>query len=296
LGALLAGSLLSACVQKEPDPVGPGGNAGEVGKAEIMLPALPPGFLLKAASSGAAADPFFILTISGPGMVARKHAWPLSSAGGTAVTVENIPVGSRLFTGEIEAGGGIVYADSAWTAIEAGRTALVRLRLGRTTGNAKVCVEIEGLPPPTGCGRDSLPNPLPPLPLPIDSSLTCFDVVQILDRVEAKGRFVVLQQGNELFGHFQWLGYPGMPMSGKAAPVNGNLGLYLYGNLPTGLARDPLFSDGVHYKAQVTGQGMLQSGTIYGTNGEYVLRGEWKGSQSACRTGEREIIRSVYGL
>ena len=106
----------------------------------------------------------------------------------------------------------------------------------------------------------------------------------------------MLQQGLELYGYFQWRGYPGMPVNGKSAPVNGNLGLYLYGNLPTGLAQDSLMSDGVHYKAQLTSGGMLQFGTIYGTNGIYVLRGEWKGSQSPCQPRDREVIRSVYGI
>lgn len=386
--------LLSACMQKDqdPDPAGPGGTGTEVGKAEILLPALPQGFLLKAAPSGGAADPYFILTISGPGMAPRKHAWPLSSAGGTAVTVENIPAGSRLFTGEIEAGGGIVYADSVWTAIEPGRTALVRLKLGRTSGNAKVCVEIEGLPPPTGCAPpDSLPNvagcwavnglatdsaqpprarilqrdstlqavltwpaggwidtargyvtstgyvyldgdfvfsgvflpgpytlsgkfqrrlgslPAQPVTLtscdsalpPVDSALACYDVAQDLDKRAASGRFTVMQQGEALYGHFQWTGYPGMPVSGKAAPISaihGKVGYYLYGNLPAGMARDPLVSDGAHYKAQAAGDGTLQAGTIYGTDGAMVLRGTWKGSRTVCQARDRELIRSLYGF
>lgn len=394
--ALLACSLLSACLQKDPDPVGPGGTGSEVGKAEINLPALPPGFLRKSAQSGDSSNPFFILTLSGPGMVTRKHAWPLSSAGGTTVTVEDIPVGSRLFIGQIEAGGGIVYADSVWIPIEPGRTALVRLRLARTTGNAKVCVEIEGLPPPTGCGgRDSLPDVsgcwslndpdpdpgdsarsavlrilqqdtllqgvvtwpdggrrdtsrgyvthsghvsfgeaggdfhfsgfydrvnsalvgkfarnggAPPswevrLPRttcetvlsPVDSALTCYDAGQFLDGVHSTGRFAVLQQGFALYGHIQWNGYPGMPISGYAAPVGGNQGLYLYGNLPTGLARDSLISEGVHYKAQIVG-GTLQYGTIHGTDGVQVQRGSWKGAQAACQPKDRATIRAVYGI
>lgn len=287
LGGAAVLLLLSACLQKDPDPVGPGGTGTEVGKAEILLPALPEGFLLKAAQAKEPADPFFILTISGPGMVSRKHAWPLSSSGGTAITVENIPIGSRLFTGEIEASGSIVYADSAWTAIEAGRTAQVRLKLARTTGNAKVCVEIEGLPPPTGCD--------PVLP-PLDPALACYDVAQDLDGRYTSGRFTLLRQGEALFGFFQWMGYRGMPVSGEAAPVNGNLGLYLYGNLPTGLARDSLTSDGVHYKAQADGNGTLQFGTIYGTNGVLIQRGAWKGSASSCQPKDRDLIRNTYGI
>jgi hypothetical protein len=390
LGGTAAAALLmlSACTQKDPDPVGPGGTGTGVGKAEIHLPALPKGFLLKTARQ--AVDPFFILTISGPGMTPRKHAWPLDSAGGTAVTVENIPVGTRLFTGQIEAGGGIVYGDSVWSQVESGKTALIRLKLARTTGNARICVEIVGLPPPTGCGgRDSVIdvsgcwgfNEPSGATLRIfqqdsvlqgvvtwpgggwndtargfvtstgyvvfghgaggfyftgrydgvksalagrffrtsDSSLsrevvlrrtacdsvnppggeallTCHDVVQALDGRSIPGRFTLLNQNHALFGYFQWQGYAGMPVSGRAAPVTGNLGLYLYGNLPTGLAQDPFVSDGVHYKAQVAAiDGNLVFGTIYGTNGTEVQRGIWKGYPVPCQRGDREIIRAVYG-
>lgn len=121
------------------------------GEAEVLLPALPPGFLAKKAGDTLRpVEPMFILTISGNGMVTRKQAWSLGSTS-HSVLVSNIPVGIRHFTGEIDLGGNITHADSVVAQIRSGETAMIRLKLGKVGGSALICVEIEGVPLPEGC-------------------------------------------------------------------------------------------------------------------------------------------------
>lgn len=170
--AAIALAILFGCMQEEDQPLAPGSTGGKpTGSAEIRLPALPAGLLAKRAVLDTVPDSLdvmFILTISGPGMVARKQAWPLSRAGGEAVRVDNIPVGPRLFRGALEVNGIITHEDSTRAAIEGGRTARVNLKLRSAIGNAVVCVEIEGAPLPAGCRP----------PPPVDSSLEgCYSIL-----------------------------------------------------------------------------------------------------------------------
>jgi hypothetical protein len=120
-----------------------------VGSAKLYLPVLPKDFLAKNAASPTKA--MFVLTISGSGMVTRKQAWPLSSSSGVPVQVNNIPVGARLFVGQLDVDGVITHADSAWARIEGGKTTQVNLKLASASGNAVICVEIEGAPMPAAC-------------------------------------------------------------------------------------------------------------------------------------------------
>lgn len=182
--------LISACVQKD-EPLGPERDT-ETGEAEILLPALPPGFLAKrSADSG---DAMFILTISGPGMVTRKQAWPLTATA-EPIKVTRIPVGHRLFTGELEVAGDIAFADSVWVPVEKGKTAQVNLKLTASSGNARVCVEIEGLPPPPGC------RPAPRLP---DVS-GCWSFSQARVDTLIPSVLRIIQQDSLLQGEIRWL-------------------------------------------------------------------------------------------
>lgn len=146
---LLALALLSGCKSgkgatgpKEEDPV-------VVGSATLHLPVLPKNFLAKNAASPTRA--MFVLTISGSGMITRKQAWPLSSTPGAPVQVNNIPVGARLFVGELDVDGVITHSDSVWARIEGGKTTQVNLKLTSASGNAVICVEIEGVSLPDAC-------------------------------------------------------------------------------------------------------------------------------------------------
>lgn len=384
--------LLSACVHRESEPLGPEPASTEMGEAEIRLPALPEGFLAK--RSAGAADPMFILTISGNGMVTRKHAWPLTSASGAPIKVVNIPVGQRLFTGQLDVDGSITHADSQWVPIEKGKTAQVNLKLASSSGNANVCVEIEGFPPPVGCkppaklpdvsgcygftvgfpvvdtvsshvfrifqadsslvgvidwdfgasdtsrgllrpdgwmtfgqptgdfyfsgsldanGRLSgkffdKSNPVSK-PLtgyrrdcvvirPVDPSLTCYEVSQALDVGGGTGRLVFRAKGG-LQGVFQWVGYETMSVTGSIGAVNGLKTLWIYGRLPTGLAKG---LEGVHYKGQIaTDPGAsIVNGTVYGTDSSGTAagpqRGHWKGYAKACLPGDGLLLDKHHGF
>ena len=178
--------LLTACVRKD-EPTAPETDldSQDVGEAELRLPALPAGFLAKlSADTVDTARAFFVLTITGPGMSPRRESWPLGSSAIT-VRVTRIPVGSRLFTGELESRGVVLYSDSVSTRIEKGKTAYVHLKLGSATGDAEICVEIEGLPLPANC-RPIIPK-LPDvsgcwrLPIP-DSDSEVVASLRILQR------------------------------------------------------------------------------------------------------------------
>jgi hypothetical protein len=157
-GAQLTGLLmLASCMQPENPSLGPDARDEAVGEAEIHLPSLPPGFLGKAAAH-AETDTLmgplpatFILTLSGGGMEPRRESWPMGDSSLGPIKVADIPVGLRLFKGELAVGGAVAYVDSVWAMVEAGRTVAVHLRLRQTSGSATVCVEIEGLPLPAGC-------------------------------------------------------------------------------------------------------------------------------------------------
>lgn len=404
LGTQLTGLLmLAACMQQENPSLGPDARDEAVGEAEIHLPSLPPGFLSKASAiegtllTDTVVGPrraMFILTLSGAGMAPRRESWPMDDSSPGPIRVANIPAGLRLFKGELAAGGAVAYVDSAWAMVEAGKMATVHLRLRQTSGSAKVCVEVEGLPLPAGCApvrripdvsgcwkfllpsadsgqaavlrilqRDSLlegvirwpdgsvdtsrgfvnadryvnfPLPLSPWgfggqvdslgqslsgslirmrqstfagtiiahkgpcgsdTVRIDSSFTCWDVTQQLDGRGTSGRLSLRDIAGTLQGFFQWDCCTGMPVQGVGRTVNGNYGLYLYGNLPAGLSLSPMDApDSVHYKGQVARGGIIEFGTVTGmdSTGAMAQRGEWKGARSACRPQELEVLRAVH--
>jgi hypothetical protein len=183
--------LFSACVQKE-QPTGPdiNTNTQDVGEAELLLPALPAGFLAKYSADTVRVS--FILTISGSGMIPRRQVWPLTSTGGP-VKVTGIPIGSRLFKGELDVEGQIAYADSQWARIEKGKTAMVHLKLTSSTGDALLCVEIEGFPLPVGC----------PPKVPNVAGCWAFNF-RGNDSIHRSGVLRITQQDSLLGGQVKW--------------------------------------------------------------------------------------------
>jgi hypothetical protein len=123
-------------------------------------------------------------------MAPRRQSWPLDSSA-TTVRVTGIPVGPRLFTGELQTGGVARYSDSVWAAIEKGKTAYVHLKLGSSTGDAQICVEIEGFPLPANCR--------PPVPkVPDVSGCWAFSVPDTGVRDSLRLQLHILQRDSSL--------------------------------------------------------------------------------------------------
>lgn len=124
--------------------------ATDFGQASLILPEISPSALAKAGQKLGA----FTLEISGTGMAPMDFTYPLDSMGGKPVVISRIPAGARrLFTGRLLDPQGLVTHEGATpAAIMPGKTAEVHLLLRSTnTGNANICVEVEGLPPPANC-------------------------------------------------------------------------------------------------------------------------------------------------
>jgi hypothetical protein len=190
--------MLAACMQRENASMGPDTRDEAVGDAEIHLPALPQGFLQKSASvTDTLVEPnraVFVLTLSGNGMAPRRESWMLGDSAPGPIKVTNIPVGLRSFKGELAIGGTVAYADSTWATVESGKTVTVHLRLRKTSGNARVCVEIEGLPLPPGC------TPIPRIP---DVSGCWKFLLPVIDSSQ-EGMLSILQRDSLLEGYIRW--------------------------------------------------------------------------------------------
>lgn len=157
----LAALGLAGCDNPAKSPLQSETDAG-LGSARLSLPKLPAGYL---ADSGQQA--LFELTVSGAGMDPIIRYWSLFPGAAQPVLVPEIPAGVRSFQGRLiridpMAGDTTVThegADSAW--IERGKETVVRLYLrAGPSGNAHICVEVEGWPADPSC----VPPPPPPVP------------------------------------------------------------------------------------------------------------------------------------
>lgn len=147
--SLICAWMLMSCMQPSRES-GQDDPATEFGQASLILPEITPSALAKAGQKLGA----FTLEISGTGMAPMNFSYPLDSMGGKPVVISRIPAGARrLFTGRLlDPQGLVTHEGSTPAAIAPGKTAEVHLLLRSTnTGNANICVEVEGLPPPANC-------------------------------------------------------------------------------------------------------------------------------------------------
>ncbi len=280
------------------------------GSARIQLPNLPAGYpgpvaIRDSSVPSSGGEALFRLTISGPGMEPQVRSWILQPVMKDPILISGIPEGTRrIFSGSLawldsNTRDTLITHEGADTvAIARGRVAGLVLRLRKVTGgSANICLEVEGwsdsscvivppvpvIPPPPPDSADTLGNMG-------DTVISCWNVTQqLVNGMGGKGEFWLLQfpgRGSAR-GFFLWDGYPAMWVTNEGAPVL-NSPLYLYGNMPAGMAGAPEDAPHhAHYKAKVAEDGSLQAGTIYQRlgGGEYTTDdawGAWGGARKPC--------------
>lgn len=257
--SLICAWMLMSCMQPSRE-AGQDDPSTEFGNASLILPAFTPSALAKAGQKLGT----FTLEIAGTGMAPMNLTYPLDSLDGKPVLISRIPAGARrVFTGRLlDPQGAITHEGSSPAAIEPGKTAQVHLVLRMTnTGNATICVEVEGLPPPANCTK-------PPDSVKVAGCWTLSDAFGGVARME----FFALARN----------GYMGQVLrpDGTVEPIttwsqaNGALTFIVVG--PGGLKRI------------YTGKFDLPSTNLNGVRGQATdavtgkILGEWKAYPTAC--------------
>ena len=187
VSALCAGILFS-CTHQEPLAVQSTPDTG-TGDAVIYLPEIPRGFLAKSLALQNQPNTL-TLSVFGEAMDSIHYAWPVDSMPPSPVIIHGIPArDSIIFEGALTNSSGIVaYSGQTVTLMKTGEMINVHLYLHllNTTGNASVCIEIEGLP--SQCSHDTIDTQYPndTTQYPNDTLLKCFhiDALDTLHLVE----------------------------------------------------------------------------------------------------------------
>jgi len=160
-GISLALLGLFGCDVRDRSPTQPEAAGGK-GSARIALPRLPAEYL-----SDSAAQAWFSLSITGPGMVPISRTWPLTREAGAAVVVNGIPAGMRVFLGKLikldAVNGDTTVTHEGGDTAYIGRDSVSEVFLylkASTLGSAHVCVEVEGWPSDSSCIPPPPPSPV----------------------------------------------------------------------------------------------------------------------------------------
>ena len=185
VSALCAGILFS-CSHQEPLAVQSTPDTG-TGDAVIYLPEIPRSFLAKSLALQNQPNTL-TLSVFGEAMDTIHYAWPIDSMPPSPVVIHGIPArDSIIFEGALTNSSGIVaYSGQTVTLMKTGEmiNVYLYLHLLNTTGNASVCIEIEGLP--SQCSQDTTQYPNDTTQYPNDTLLKCFhiDALDTLHLVE----------------------------------------------------------------------------------------------------------------